>query len=161
MEPRGTKRRANDIDDAEVDQSTLNRLQARILKAEMTNGDVQPLREEYQSALQKFNSKLAIPQTENISKSVDNTQTPEFKEALPLEPQKNEEDMTVEELAKEERRLNRVRNAASISATQILRDKKFQNTEEYIDENVDRLAVPKHKIDLRNIALKGNIKQGL
>ena len=111
----------------------------------------------------------AINPSENVNEStIDSTETMDPPEVILLSAEhtrrlpsaKREEDMTVEELAKEERRRGRAENIARTAGKQVLKDKRFNDGEDYLDENAERLGghdIRKRKpdIDLRHIAIQG------
>ncbi|ODQ65370.1 hypothetical protein NADFUDRAFT_47055 [Nadsonia fulvescens var. elongata DSM 6958] len=69
---------------------------------------------------------------------------------------KSEEDMTVEELAAEERRLNAISGSSNRATMQnIGKDKSFSTDLDYMEENSSNLAkyIKKGDIDLKNIAI--------
>jgi hypothetical protein len=141
-----------DSDSPSITQSDLNKLQAALLRAEMTSSpDVAKLQEEYALAVEKFNTQPSIPEIITLPQS-HSTLLPH----LSREQSKSENEMTIEDMVKEERATKRASNVDRIA-----RDRRFKNDLEYMDENAERLAaVSKRKeVDLKSMSIQDFKKQ--
>lgn len=135
-----------------ITQSDLNRLQADLLRAEMTGlPNVAELQETYDSAIKKFNTQ---PTEKEII--VLPTSHSALLPHLSRETSKSDVDITIEDMLREERASKRTSTVDRIS-----RDRRFKNDLEYMDENAERLAaVPKRKeIDLKSMSVQEFKKQ--
>ena len=141
-----------DSDSPPITQSDLNKLQAALLRAEMTSSpNVAKLQQEYASAVEKFNTQPSIPEVITLPQS-HSTLLPH----LSREQSKSENEMTIEEMVKEERATKR-----ASTVDRIARDRRFKNDLEYMDENAERLAaVSKRKeVDLKSMSIQDFKKQ--
>ena len=141
-------------DDAipQITQSDLNRMRAALLRAEMSNSpDVERLTKEYNAAVEKFNVQPAAPEVVVLP-----SQHSALMPHLSRETSKSETEMTIEDMVREERANKRANTAA-----QILRDKKYQDNLDYMDENAERLAqtTRKKEINLKNQSIQDFKKQ--
>jgi len=141
-------------DDAipQITQSDLNRLQAALLRAEMMDSpDVARLTKEYNLAVEKFNTQPSAPEVVILP-----SQHSALMPHLSREASKSETEMTIEDMVREERANKRANTAA-----QILRDKKFKDDLDYMDENAERLAktTRKKEVDLKNQSIQDFRKQ--
>jgi hypothetical protein len=130
-----------------ITQSDLNRLQADLLRAEMSSSsNVQKLAQEYTVAVEKFNTQPPEPEVIVLPTS-HSTLLPH----LSREHSKSDADLTIEEMVREERASKRISHVDRIA-----RDSKFKNDLEYMDENAERLAImPKRKeIDLKSMSVQ-------
>jgi hypothetical protein len=135
-----------------ITQSDLNKLQADLLRAEMSNSPaVATLAQEYESAVQKFNTQpttlqiIALPTSHSA-----------LLPHLSREQSKSSADLTIEDMVKEERASKRAH-----TVDRIARDKRFKDDLEYMDENAERLAeVGKRRAeDLKNMSVAEYKKQ--
>ena len=139
-------------DSPPITQSDLNKLQAALLRAEMTSSPTAAkLAEEYSLLVEKFNTQQSAPEIIRLPTS-HSTLLPH----LSREQSKSETEMTIEDMVKEERATKRLQTVDRIS-----RDRKFKNDLEYMDENAERLAaIPKRKeLDLKSMSIQEYKKQ--
>ncbi|KAL8997805.1 MAG: hypothetical protein Q9188_006234 [Gyalolechia gomerana] len=148
-----------------IDQTTLNRLKAQMMKARLKgSSDASRLEAEYNEALGFFagspkpgtvvlgamdNRMLAGGQRGEV-KAVD---TKRGRDQGLVE---ENEDMSIEDMVREERRTrNQLGGDGQRFAERIAKDAKFDNDLEYMDENATKLAkrVPKSDINLKNTAI--------
>lgn len=148
-----------------VDQTTLNRLKAQMMKAKLKgSSDANRLEMEYNEALGLSgnpsksgtvvlggmdNRMLAGGQRGEV-KAIENKRGRE--RGLVEE----NEDMSIEDMVRQERRTrNQVGGDGQRFAERIAKDAKFDNDLEYMDENATKLAkrVQKSEINLKNIAI--------
>ena len=135
-----------------VTQSDLNRLQAALLRAEMTSSpDLAKLTQEYDAAVKQFNTQPTAPEVIVLPASHS-----ALMPHLSREQSKTETDMTIEDMVREERASKR-----STVVDRIARDRKFKNDLDYMDENAERLAAaPKRKeVDLKSMSVQDYKKQ--
>jgi Protein similar to CwfJ C-terminus 1 len=135
-----------------ITQSDLNKFQAALLRAEMTNSpDVPKLAADYEAAVKQFNSQPSI--TEVISLPASHSK---LLPHLSREHSISSNEMTIEDMVKEERASKRASNVDRIA-----RDRRFKNDLDYMDENAERLAnMPKRKeIDLKSMSVQEYKKQ--
>lgn len=121
----------------------LNALKARLLKAQiMRSADEHHLQLEYNAALKRYDQSLKTDKVVVL---------PEMDtRAEPLT--KDENDMTIEELLREEKRESKHHRQSHRDADNIVSDKKFNDSLDYADENADKLAkrIQKKTINLKN-----------
>jgi hypothetical protein len=149
---------------AKVDQTTLNKLKAQLMRAQL-KGDSKAaeIEAEYNSALVAFESQdptvitlsamdnrmlSSVPRNE--VKSVQNRRGAERGQV------EENEDMSIEDMVREERRTRGQEGGSGLRlAERIAKDGKFDNDLDYMDENANKLAKRVHKsdMDLRNIAI--------
>ena len=135
-----------------ITQSDLNKLQAHLLRAEMSNSPAAAtLAQEYESAVQKFNTQPTTPQIIALP-----TSHSALLPHLSREQSKSSADLTIEDMVKEERASKRAH-----TVDRIARDKRFKDDLEYMDENAERLAeVGKRRAeDLKNMSVAEYKKQ--
>ena len=130
------------------DLSALNKLQARVLKAELTKAkNLEELKRELEAAKAQYEA-AQTPQEKVIILTAEHTrQMPAVKDEI---------DMTVEELAKEERRKGRLDTVTRIAATRIAGDKGYEDDEDYTTDNAARLAAgtKRKQESLKNVAIQ-------
>ncbi len=148
-----------------VDQSMLNRLKARFMKAQLRKDfAAAKLEEEYNNAVATFNGR---PQAEVVTlTAMDNRML----SAAPRNEVKavanrrgrergqveENEDMSIDDMVREERRMKgQSGGEGQRFAERIAKDAKFDNDLDYMDENAGKLAkrVQKSDINLRNMAI--------
>lgn len=135
-----------------VTQTDLNKLQASILRAEMTSSpDLEKLRQEYSALVDKFNTQPSQPEIIALPSSHS-----QLVAHLSREQSLSSTEMTIEDMVKEERASKRSSNVERIT-----RDKTYRNDLDYIDENAEKLAtVTKRKeVDLKNMTIQDYKKQ--
>ena len=147
-----------------VDQTTLNRLKAQLMRAQMRKDPkAADLEVEYNSALSTFQSqdptvitlsamdnRMLSSAPRNEVKAVQNRRGAERGQV------EENEDMSIEDMVREERRTRGQQGGDGLRlAERISKDAKFDNDLEYMDENATKLAKRVHKsdLDLRNIAI--------
>jgi hypothetical protein len=148
-----------------MDQSALNRMRAQLMKAKLRNApEADKLEKEYNAAMAAFNTgaassnaivldashnrMLAGPRGE--VKAVTN------KRGLERGQVKANEDMSIEDMVREERRTRGQAGGEGLRlAERIAKDAKFDNDLEYLDENAEKLArrVHKNEASLKNVAV--------
>jgi Protein similar to CwfJ C-terminus 1 len=135
-----------------ITQSDLNRLQADLLRAEMTGlPNIAELQKTYESAIKKFNTQpnkteiIVLPASHSV-----------LLPHLSRETSKSDADLTIEDMLREERASKR-----TSTVDRIARDRRFKNDLDYMDENAERLAAaPKRKeIDLKSMSVQEYKKQ--
>lgn len=148
-----------------VDQTTLNRMRAQVMKARLRKApDAAKLEAEYNAALARFNGTASgdkavvldathsrmLAGTRNEVKAVDNKRG---RERGTVEAN---EDMTIDDMVREERRTRGQAGGEGVRlAERIAKDAKFDDDLEYLDENAEKLAKRVHKseINLKNMAV--------
>ncbi|OLL22848.1 Pre-mRNA-splicing factor cwf19 [Neolecta irregularis DAH-3] len=149
LEKEGTKVPEVKEEIEKIDQSTLNRLQANILKAKLKGLDVSNLEREYEGVEQKYRRQLnpdvilRLEDTRRMHGTWGN-------------------DMTIEEMVREEiLTRNQIRGGEGrLLADRIAKDGKFTDSLDYLEENADSLAARvKKDIDLKNQSVAEYKKQ--
>ncbi|KAG8161365.1 hypothetical protein KVR01_009629 [Diaporthe batatas] len=148
-----------------VDQTTLNRMRAQVMKAKLRKApDAAKLEAEYNAALARFNGTASgdkavvldathsrmLAGTRNEVKAVDNKRG---RERGTVEAN---EDMSIEDMVREEKRTRgQAGGEGGRLAERIAKDAKFDDDLEYLDENAEKLAKRVHKseINLKNMAV--------
>ena len=148
-----------------VDQSTLNRMKARLMKAQLRKDPAAAkLEEDYNNAVSAFNSRpqadvvtltamdnrMLSSAPRNEVKVVDNRRGRERGQV------EENEDMSIDDMVREERRTKgQAGGEGERFAERIAKDAKFDNDLDYMDENAGKLAkrVQKSDINLRNVAI--------
>lgn len=148
-----------------IDQSMLNRMKARLMKAQLRNDPaVAKIEEEYNKAIATFNSppqgdvvtltamdnRMLSSAPRNEVKAVDNKRGRERGQV------EENEDMSIDDMVREERRTKgQSGGEGQRFAERIAKDAKFDNDLDYMDENANKLAkrVQKSSINLRNMAI--------
>lgn len=148
-----------------VDQTTLNRMRAQVMKAKLRKApDAARLEEEYNAALARFNGTASgdkavvldathsrmLAGTRNEVKAIDNKRG---RERGTVEAN---EDMSIDDMVREERRTRGQAGGEGVRlAERIAKDAKFDDDLEYLDENAEKLAKRVHKseINLKNMAV--------
>ncbi len=150
---------------AVMDLTTLNRMKAQVMKAKLKKSpDATRLEKEYNEAMTSFYANPSEPAvvvlgkmdnrmlagTRGEVKSIDNKRGRE--RGLVEE----NEDMTIEDMVREERRnKGQVGGEGMRAAERIAKDAKFETDLDYMDDNANKLAkrVQKSEINLRNAAV--------
>lgn len=147
-----------------VDQSTLNRMKAQLMKAKLKNSpDVPELEAEYNDAMAGFSAdsdagvvvlgkmdNRMLAGTRGEVKVIDNKRGRE--RGLVEE----NEDMSIEDMVREERRTRGQAGGEGMRAAErIAKDAKFDTDLDYMDDNANKLAkrVQKSEINLKNAAV--------
>jgi diadenosine tetraphosphate (Ap4A) HIT family hydrolase len=149
---------------AALDPTTLNRMKAQLMKAKLNNSpEIATLEAEYNDAmatypnhsqpgvvvLGKMDNRM-LAGTRGEVKSIDNKRGRE--RGLVEE----NEDMTIEDMVREERRTRGQAGGEGMKAAErIAKDGKFDDDLDYMDENANKLAkrVQKSEINLKNAAI--------
>lgn len=135
-----------------ITQSDLNRLQAALLRAEMSSSpDAAKLAQEYAAAVEQFNTQATATEVIRLP-----TSHSILLPHLSREQSKSETEMTIEDMVKEERATKRASNVDRIA-----RDRRFKDDLDYMDENAEKLAAaPKRKeVDLKSMSVQDYKKQ--
>ena len=148
-----------------MDQTALNRLKAQMLKAKIRGGsEVTRLEAEYNTAIASFaNQKqpdvIVLGAMDNrmlASGRKGEVKAVETKRGRERGLVEENEDMTVEDMVREERRTGGQAGGDSRRfAERIAKDSRFDNDLDYMDENARKLAkrVQKSEINLKNTAI--------
>jgi len=147
----------------QVDQTQLNRMKAQLMKAKLKGSpNVAQLEKEYDEAaaglLNRGPEVIILGEMEN--RLLAGTRG----EVVPIENKrgrerglvKENEDMSIEDMVREERRTRgQAGGEGRKFAERIAKDMKFENNLDYIEDNTAKLAknVPKSEINLKNIAI--------
>ena len=151
------------VQPAAIDQSALNRLRAQMMKAKLRNSpDASKLEAEYNAAVASFsntsNNPVVLDATHNRMLAgprgeIKNIENKRGRERGLVEAN---EDMSVEDMVREERRTRGQAGGEGMRlAERIAKDSKFDNDLEYLDENAEKLAKRVHKTEtsLKNMAV--------
>jgi len=147
-----------------VDQTTLNRMKAQIMKAKLKKSpEVAKLEAEYNTAMENFTKHsgagtIVLGKMENRLlagtrgevKSIDNKRGRERGHV------EENEDMSIEDMVREERRTKGQAGGEGMRAAErIAKDAKFDTDLDYMDDNATKLAkrVQKSEINLKNAAI--------
>lgn len=148
-----------------MDQSTLNRLKAQMIKSKMKGGpEAARLEKEYETAMARFSNQ---PQPDVVvlgamdnrmlgSSRKEEVRAVDTKRGRERGLVENNDDMTIEDMVREERRTKgRSGGDGRSFAETIAKDGKFDNNLEYLDENALKLSkrVQRSDINLRNMAI--------
>lgn len=146
-----------------MDQTTLNRLRAQMVKAKLMRApNAAQLETEYNEAAANFANKG--PQSVVLGAQESRILTGTRGEVKAVETRRGRErgnvvenqDMTIEDMVREERRTRGQAGGEGMRlAERIAKDSKFDDDLEYMDENADKLAKRVHKseINLKNVAV--------
>ena len=153
-----------DIPRKQLDQTSVNKLKAQLLKAKLRKDPkVAELEEEYNKAAASLSQ--STPGVVTLS-AMDNRMLSSAprNEAKPVLNRRGRErgtleendEMTIEDMVREERRTReQAGGEGQRFAERIAKDSKFDNDLEYLDENASKLAkrVQKSEVNLRNMAI--------
>ncbi|KAH7039636.1 CwfJ C-terminus 1-domain-containing protein-like protein [Microdochium trichocladiopsis] len=147
----------------QIDQTTLNRLRAQMMKAKLRKApDAAKLEAEYAQAAAAFQAKG--PEAVVLNVMENRLLAGHRGEAKAIENKRGRErglveennDMSIEDMIREERRTKgQVGGEGLRLAERIAKDGKFDNDLEYMDENAEKLAkrVQKSELNLKNSAV--------
>ncbi|KAF3929297.1 hypothetical protein AA313_de0207953 [Arthrobotrys entomopaga] len=146
-----------------IDQSTLNKLRASLLKAQL-RGDSKAaeLEAEYNMALATFaNQKepevvvLSAMDSRLLAGGGRSSEAKEVTSGRRKGKMEANEDITLDDMVREEKRTRGHANEGRLFAERIAKDTKFDNDLEYMDENASKLAtrIQKSEIDIKNMAI--------
>ncbi|KAL9946350.1 hypothetical protein ACHAQF_008165 [Verticillium nonalfalfae] len=146
-----------------MDQTTLNRLRAQMVKAKLTRApNAAQLESEYNAAAASFATKgpqsvtLGAQDNRMLAGSRGEVKAVETKRGRERGNVEANDDMTIEDMVREERRTRgQAGGEGARLAERIAKDGKFDDDLEYLDENADKLAKRVHKseINLKNVAV--------
>ncbi|KAK5657854.1 hypothetical protein OQA88_2927 [Cercophora sp. LCS_1] len=148
-----------------IDQSTLNRMKAKLLKAQMRNApNAGKLEAEYNAALESFtagtagSNAIVLDASHNRMLAGHRGEVKAITNKRGIERGQVEanEDMTIEDMVREERRTRGQAGGEGMRlAERIAKDTKFDDDLEYLDENAAKLAKRVHKSEasLKNMAV--------
>jgi Protein similar to CwfJ C-terminus 1/Protein similar to CwfJ C-terminus 2 len=147
----------------ELDQTTLNRLKAQMMKAKLKGSpDAARLEEEYNRVAASFTNKgpevitLGVMDNRMLSGTRGEVKSINNKRGRERGLVEDNEDMTIEDMVREERRTRgQAGGEGQRFAERIAKDPKFDNDLDYMDENAEKLAkrVQKSEINLKNISI--------
>ncbi|KAF2967882.1 hypothetical protein GQX73_g5687 [Xylaria multiplex] len=147
----------------QTDQTTLNRLKAQMMKAKLRKApDAAKLEAEYNQAAAAFAAKgpeavvLNVMQNRMMAGTRAEAKAVDTKRGRERGLVEQNEDMTVEDMVREERRTRGQAGGEGLRlAERIAKDGKFDNDLEYMDENAEKLAkrVQKSELNLKNAAV--------
>ncbi|KAI1504488.1 CwfJ C-terminus 1-domain-containing protein-like protein [Biscogniauxia marginata] len=147
----------------QLDQTTLNRLKAQMMKARLRKApDAAKLEAEYNQAAAAFASKgpeavvLNVMENRMLAGSRGEARTVDTKRGQERGHMEQNDDMTIEDMVREERRTRGQAGGDGLRlAERIAKDGKFDNDLDYMDENAEKLArrVHKSEINLKNAAV--------
>jgi hypothetical protein len=148
-----------------MDQSTLNRLRANLMKAKLRNApETAKLEAEYNAAMAAFsagsvsNNAVVLDASHNrmLAGPRGEVKSITTKRGVERGQVEANEDMSIEDMLREERRTRGQPGGEGLRlAERIAKDARFDNDLEYLDENAEKLAKRVHKTDssLKNIAV--------
>lgn len=124
----------------------LNSMQAKIMKAKLINSpNLAQMENEYQAALHHYNRILSEDAVVVLPSMDSRGQT----------LQKDENEMTIEDIVREEKRESRGIAQSRRDADRIAKDSRYKDDLDYQDENADRLAarIRTKEINLKNVSI--------
>ncbi|EXJ71532.1 uncharacterized protein A1O5_05340 [Cladophialophora psammophila CBS 110553] len=147
-----------------VDQTTLNKLKAQLMRAQMRKDPkAADLEKEYAEALAAYESQdptiitLSAMDNRMLSSAPRNeVKAVQNRRGVERGQVEENEDMSIEDMVREERRTRGQQGGEGLRmAERIAKDAKFDNDLDYLDENAEKLAKRVHKSDvnLRNVAI--------
>ncbi|KAI6249709.1 Pre-mRNA-splicing factor cwf19 [Erysiphe necator] len=148
-----------------IDSTSLNRMKAQLIKAKLRkSADVAKLEEEYNKAMENHLQISSEPTVIELGPMECRLLAGTREEVVPVCNKrgrergavKENEDLTIEDMVREERKIRGQLGGDSLRAAErIVKDSKFQTDLDYMDENASNLAKRVHKSDisLKNIAI--------
>ncbi|ORY57451.1 CwfJ C-terminus 1-domain-containing protein-like protein [Pseudomassariella vexata] len=146
-----------------VDQTTLNKMRANLMKAKLRKApDAAKLEAEYNEAAAAFAVKgpeavvLNVMENRLLAGQRGEAKAVETKRGRQRGHMEENDEMTIEDMVREERRTRGQTGGDGLRlAERIAKDGKFDNDLEYMDENAEKLArrVQKSEINLKNMAV--------
>ncbi|KAI1308121.1 hypothetical protein F5Y03DRAFT_111493 [Xylaria venustula] len=147
----------------QLDQTTLNRLKAQMMKAKLRKApDAAKLEAEYNQAAAAFVAKgpeavvLNVMQNRLMAGTRAEAKAVDTKRGRERGLVEQNDDMTIDDMVREERRTRGQAGGEGLRlAERIAKDGKFDDDLEYMDENAEKLAkrVQKSELNLRNAAV--------
>lgn len=149
---------------AQIDSTALNRMKAQLMKAKLKNSpDVAKLEEEYNQAAASFSGNsepgvvlLGMMDNRMLAGTRGEVTAIDNKRGRERGLVKDNEDMTIEDMLREERRTRGQAGGESMRAAErIAKDAKFDDDLDYMDDNANKLAkrVQKSEVNLKNTAV--------
>jgi hypothetical protein len=149
---------------AQIDSTTLNRMKAQLMKAKLKNSpDVAKLEAEYNEAMASFSNNadpgvvvLGMMDNRMLAGTRGEVTAIDNKRGRERGLVKDNEDMTIEDMVREERRTRGQAGGEGMRAAErIAKDAKFDDDLDYMDDNANKLAkrVQKSEINLKNAAV--------
>ncbi|KAI0866329.1 hypothetical protein F4860DRAFT_456791 [Xylaria cubensis] len=148
---------------AQLDQTTLNRLKAQMMKAKLRKApNAAEIEAQYNQAAAAFAAKgpeavvLNVMQNRMMAGTRAEAKAVDTKRGRERGLVEQNEDMTIEDMVREERRTRGQAGGEGVRlAERIAKDAKFDNDLEYMDENAEKLAkrVQKSELNLKNAAV--------
>ena len=146
-----------------MDQTTLNRLRAQMVKAKLRRApDAAKLEEEYNRAAASFATNgpssvvIGVQDNRMLAGSRGEVKAIDNKRGRERGTVEENQDMSIEDMVREERRTRGQAGGEGMRlAERIAKDGKFDDDLEYLDENADKLAKRVHKseVNLKNVAV--------
>ncbi|OTB01651.1 hypothetical protein M426DRAFT_323281 [Hypoxylon sp. CI-4A] len=147
----------------QIDQTMLNRLKAQMMKAKLKKSpDAAKLEAEYNQAAAAFVSKgpeavvLNVMENRLLAGTRGEAKAVDTKRGRERGLVEQNDEMTIEDMVREERRTRGQAGGEGLRlAERIAKDVKFDDDNDYMDENADKLAkrVQKSEINLKNQAV--------
>ena len=149
---------------AQIDPTTLNRMKAQLMKAKLKAApDIAKLEAEYNEAMASFSANsepgvvvLGMMDNRMLAGMRGEVTAIDNKRGRERGLVKDNEDMTIEDMVREERRTRGEAGGEGMRAAErIAKDAKFDDDLDYMDDNANKLAkrVQKSEINLKNIAV--------
>lgn len=149
---------------AQIDSTTLNRMRAQLMKAKLKKSpDLAKLEEEYNRAAESFSSNsepgvvlLGTMDNRMLAGTRGEVTAIDNKRGRERGLVKDNEDMTIEDMVREERRTRGQAGGEGMRAAErIAKDAKFDDDLNYMDDNANKLAkrVQKSEVNLKNTAV--------
>ena len=146
-----------------MDQTSLNRLRAQMMKAKLRRApNAAALEEEYNQAAAAFYNRtpeavvLGVMDNRQLAGTRGEVKAVETKRGRERGNVQENTDMSIEDMVREERRTKGQTGGEGLRlAERIAKDGKFDNDLEYMDENAEKLAKRVHKseVNLKNTAI--------
>ncbi|KAF8865450.1 hypothetical protein BDZ45DRAFT_411890 [Acephala macrosclerotiorum] len=148
-----------------LDLTTLNRMKAQLMKAKLKNSpDAAKLEKEYNEAMANFSNNPSDPGVVVLGKMDNRMLAGTRGEVKAIENKRGRErglveeneDMSIEDMVREERRTKGQAGGEGMRAAErIAKDAKFNDDLDYMDDNANKLAkrVQKSEINLKNAAI--------
>jgi len=146
----------------EVDQTTLNRLKAQMMKAKLRKApDAAKLEEEYNQAMASYGNgpktvALSLKDSRMLAGTRGEVKAVETTRGRERGQVEGNNDMTIAQMLQEERRTRGQTGGEGMRlAERIAKDSRFDNDLEYMDENAEKLAKRVHKseVNLKGLAV--------
>ncbi|RKF57183.1 Pre-mRNA-splicing factor cwf19 [Erysiphe neolycopersici] len=148
-----------------LDSTALNRMRAQLIKAKMKkSADVEKLEDNYNKSVENFVKNSSEPKIIELGPMESRMLAGTREEVVPVDSKrgrerglvKENEDLSIEDMVREERRTRGQLGGDSMRAAErIAKDSKFESDLDYMDDNAGKLAKQVHKSDisLKNIAV--------